>query len=226
MPCEQRIFRLGGALLLLAATAACAAAACGGTSSTSSPGAGIDASFAVDASDQVGDGATPAADGGEDSEADAGAVDAAVRSDADASAHASSDAQCSSTPGAAACGEGGVCALPGHFCCGAPGPGGSVCMAAGAFCGAGGIVEAHCDDTSDCMGGQVCCLARANGPLTGPAWIARCQAPALPPTPPCGSAPSSEHLCACDGDCAAITGSCGPARGEGSRGRTSCTLGL
>jgi hypothetical protein len=118
---------------------------------------------------------------------------------------AGSAGACGATPGTIACGA-EVCDLKTQFCCGGPG---GVCMALGAFCGAGGLIRLYCDDSADCAAGEICCPGEVSNPGNDAQFETTCRTPE-PPGPNtgpygCGKTGGNfdyPNLCSCDADCA------------------------
>ena len=186
--------------------------ACGSSSPSQSPDASV-----VDASSDVG-----AMDGGA---RDVTAQDAPPQGDA-SDGDAGTEASCQETAGTVACADAGSCSTPMQVCCGPVGPPGdtdNLCTSPGG-CLAGGVVAAHCDDTADCSGGQICCVAPGPGG-TDVQWLTQCQTPLAFPDPPCGSngIRPYDHLCSCSYECS--VGPCQPGASEATLGRTVCVPG-
>jgi hypothetical protein len=79
----------------------------------------------------------------------------------------------SATPGSIGCGA-APCAATTQACCGGPQ---GVCLAKGAFCGAGGVIRMHCDDTADCSAGEICCPSEVIAPGNDAPFQTSCRKP-------------------------------------------------
>ena len=182
MTSRLRVLLLVGSVALAAAAAACV----GDATPVAGTDAGVDSSLPDAANDQNVADTSPPSDSGADAAGDAGCPKST----------------------ALACGAGTPCTLGAQLCCYKSGLSGS-CPSADAGGDAGtpcnellGFGTFHCNDSTECTNGDVCCAYQRNTlqPATFPRqWTSTCQAKCPPGV---GTTFGHRILCKCDSDCA------------------------